>query len=142
MASSSKKTKIQDECSFGLFLKEQCHQKTAVDIQPFQDLSEEEQKVYLWRAGVETPTSIKSICKFHLNFFGDVHYKKNSKCCDPYVLHKKLKKPIGTRSISLAWAEKLKSTQIVGLEMAIVPGWKVCKENSFSFQVEQGERCQ
>ena len=127
MASSPKKTKIQDECSFGLFLKEQCHQKTAVEIQPSQDLSDKEQKVYLWRAGVETPTSITSICKFHLNFFGDVHYKKNSKCCDPYVLHKKLKKPIGTHSISLAWAEKLKSTKIDGLEMAIVPGWKVCK---------------
>ena len=127
MASSPKKSKTEDKCSFGLHLKEQCHQKTAVETQPFHDLPAVEQRVYLWRAGIDTPTDITSICRYHTNSFGDPHFKKNSKCCDPYVRHKKVKKPIGTHNISLAWADKLKLTKIDGLEKDVVPGWKVCK---------------
>ena len=122
MESHPKKQRTNEECSFGQHLEQQCHQKTSKEIRPFKDLSDDDQIVYRWRAGIASNISITMICKFHENLFGDAKFKKYSKCCDPYNSHKKRKKPDGTHNIVLEWAEQLKLKGIY-----VVPGWKVCR---------------
>ena len=121
MASSSKRTKIEDQkCKFGVLLKEDCHQRTRVELVAFSDLENDDQVVYTWRAGIEH-SKAETICRYHENVFSDSQYMKDSKCCNPLDRHKK-KKINGTLRISLHWAVQLKEKNI-----DVVPGWKVCR---------------
>ena len=123
MASCSKKSNKEEHegCSFGQLLKEECHQKTSVEIRSFHNLSDEDQTVYRWRAGIESPHNITTICKYHETFYSDLLFKKNSKCCDPFKWYKKKRKPDGTHNLALETAEQLKSKNI-----HVIPGCKVC----------------
>ena len=116
---SKKKKKIEKQCSFGCHHGQQCSES---EYQSFLDLADDEQTVYRWRAGINPDINITSICEFHKNYFGDSEFKRKSKCCDPNKVHKKVKKPDGSHTITLEWAMQLKLKSI-----DVVPGWKLCR---------------
>ena len=126
MASAPKKAR-NETCCFGKNIKDECHQKTAVEMKSFADMAGDEQTVYRWRAGLEDNCDIHSICKYHYNKFGDDSFKKGSNCVDPFKLHTKKKKPNGTHNISLSMATGLRSMDFKIDNKFIVPGWKLCR---------------
>ena len=89
-----------DGCCFGTVLADECHQKTAAELHLFTELSEEDQIIYRWRAGIDQQCDIVRICKYHRYKFSDAVFKKVSKCIDLFSLHKKKRKPDGTHNIT------------------------------------------
>ena len=75
MASPPKKptsNRDVDSCSFGKSLKDKCHQKTAAEMISFTNLSDDDQTVYRWRAGLEQSSDLVSICKYHERKFSEL----------------------------------------------------------------------
>ena len=113
------------KCDVGKLLKEQCHKldfSRTTGIYNIADLNADHCEELLWRAGLlPQRENITTLCKHHEQFFGDAFIKKQKKCCDVWVKHKK-RKVAGDRLITLEMARKLRER-----EVAVVPGHKFCR---------------
>ena len=119
---ATRKRKASDQCSFGDYIGDGCHNnKFAEGSVDFCSLTEEMQISYKWRAGIlVSDTSLKTICHYHYHKFGDGFSKQNTKCCNVFNTHKKKVK--GGHIVTLQLAMALKSN---GLDAT--PGWQLCR---------------
>ena len=111
-----------EKCSFGDNLNDGCHKKMKTGLQCFENLSDKDQSIYKWRAGIiNSDVSITSICHYHEYKFGEYFKTQFNKCCNIYNKHSK-KKVKGGHVISLEMAIKLKNNNY-----DVVPGWQLCR---------------
>ena len=112
------------KCDVGKLLEEQCHKldfSRTTGMYNIADLSADHCEELLWRAGLlPQRENITTLCKHHEQYFGDAFIKKQKKCCDVWVKHKR--KVAGDRLITLEMAKKLRE-----MEVAVVPGHKFCR---------------
>ena len=64
---------VAEKCSFGCYLKENCHRNFKPENTSFLNLPEQNQTILKWRAGRinETGSVISTIWKYHTYKFGD-----------------------------------------------------------------------
>ena len=80
-----------EQCDFFKFAKEPCHKLSynrIAEILDFKKYSQEEQEVYLWRAG---GSYASTICLHHAAYYGTkfLYTRSGSQCCNVFQNHGK-----------------------------------------------------
>lgn len=80
------------ECSLGVYLKEECHKVSLCRLKGFivfKDLAEDQRELLIWRSGVQNLSKEDKICFYHEKFFLARYESLQTSCADPYNKHTK-----------------------------------------------------
>ena len=78
------------QCTIGLSLAEECHQKRLcrqVGFTPIVDLSVDEKRLLEWRCGRSFTDSGDTVCHHHMKMYITGFENEQKKCADPFSVH-------------------------------------------------------
>ena len=111
-------------CSIGRFVKDSCDKKShtlEVGRQKIESFTDDDVNILSRRCGIPRNHELTDICPHHVEVYLRRYTRNQSKCCDPYSMHKKaVKKTLNEITL-------IQSIEGDAHGLKLIPGQKLCK---------------